>query len=130
MDFPIPNKKTHEGVDFPGSLFDMEECKVGIEDAEENNQEKGDEEVMAVTVDIQMAFPIRFSSNGLTAPGKEVFNGRSRWFLTSIPEDSSVFSELDHIHLRSWLAKTIPRNQKVAQNRLRESVGLLIENLN
>ncbi len=35
------NQEIHEGVDFPGSSFNMEDREIGIEDGKQDNEEKG-----------------------------------------------------------------------------------------
>lgn len=43
VDVPIANQEVHEGVNFEGSLFNMEDGEVGIEDGKQDNEEEGKE---------------------------------------------------------------------------------------
>jgi hypothetical protein len=64
----VLNEEIHEGVDLLGSPVQMEHRKVGIQETEQDDEEKRGEEFMAVAVNIQMGFAIRLSSDPLTAP--------------------------------------------------------------
>ena len=96
MDVSITNQEIHEGVDFPGSLSNMEYREVGIENAEQDNEEEGNEEVMAIELDIYMGFPIRLPPNGLTATEEHISAEWFRWLLPSIPYYSSILFGSDH----------------------------------
>jgi hypothetical protein len=84
VDVSTSNQEIHEGVDFPGPSFNMEDREVGIEDGKQDNEEKGEKEIMAIEIDIHMGFPIRPPPNGLTTAEEHIFAEWFRWLLASI----------------------------------------------
>ena len=90
MEVSIANQEIHEGVDFPGSFFNMEDGKIGIKNGKQDNEEEGDEEIRAIEVDIYMYFPIRPPPNGSTATEEHISTQWFRWLLPSLPYYSSI----------------------------------------
>jgi hypothetical protein len=90
VDISIINEEVHEGIDFLGSSFNKEDRKVGIENTEQYNEEKSDEETVAVAVSIQISFPIRPPSNRLAVSREHVSAKGFRWPLAPILDGSSV----------------------------------------
>ena len=90
MDVSIANQEIHERVDFPGSFFNMENGEVGIENGKQDNEEEGDEEIVAIEVDIDMGFPIRSPPNGSTATEEHISAEWFCWLLPSLPFYSSI----------------------------------------
>ena len=102
VDVSIADQEIHEGVDFPGSFFNVEDREVGIENGKQDNEEEREQEVMAIDVDKHMGFPIRFPANGPTAAGENIFGEWFGWLLPSIPDYSSVFIGFDHCPLSGF----------------------------
>jgi len=69
---PIAKEEIHEGVDFPGSSFNVENREVGIENREQDDEEKEEKEVMAIEVNMDMGFSISPSPNRSTTPREDV----------------------------------------------------------
>jgi len=90
VDVSIANQEIHERVDFPGSFFNMENGEVGIENGKQDNEEEGDEEIVAIEVDIDMGFPIRSPPNGSTATEEHISAEWFCWLLPSLPFYSSI----------------------------------------
>jgi len=90
VEVSIANQEIHEGVDFPGSFSNMEDGEIGIENGKQDNEEEGDEEIMAIEVDIYMGFAIRSPPNGSTATEEHVSAQWFRWLLPSFPYYSSI----------------------------------------
>lgn len=90
MDVSIANQEIHERVDFPGAFFNVEDGEVGIENGKQDNEEEGDEEIMAIEVDIDMGFPIRSPPNESTATEEHISAEWFRWLLPSLTFYSSV----------------------------------------
>jgi hypothetical protein len=40
VDVPVANEEIHEGIDFAGSFFNMEDGEVGVENAKQDNEEE------------------------------------------------------------------------------------------
>jgi hypothetical protein len=85
---PMTDEEVHQGIHLLGSGFYMDDRKVGIENGEQDDEEKSSEEFVAVAVNTQMDFPIRLSPDGLTAPRKHVPAERPCWPLPPIPKHS------------------------------------------
>jgi hypothetical protein len=92
----IVNQEIHKGVDFPGSSFNMEDREVSVQNAEQDNEEEGEQEVRAIEVDIHMGFPVRLSPNPSTATEVQISAGGTRWLLASIPHYSSILFGFNH----------------------------------
>jgi hypothetical protein len=90
VDVSVANQEIHEGVDFPGSFFNVENGEVGIENGKQDNEKEGDEEIMAIEVDIYMGFSIRSPPNRSTATEEHISAERFRWLLPSLPYYSSI----------------------------------------
>ena len=84
-----------------GSMLDVEEGEVKIENRKQENERQGEEEPSAIPVNVQICCPVLLSSNGLTASTGHVTAERLCWFLTPILEDTFLFFGSD-------ILKTIP----------------------
>jgi hypothetical protein len=85
VDVSTNNEEIHDGVDFPGSLLNMEDREVGIENGEQDDKEEGEEEVMAIEIDIKVGFPVVLPPNRSTPPEEHVSAEWFGWPLASIP---------------------------------------------
>jgi hypothetical protein len=90
VDISITNEEIHQGVNLHGPILYMEDRKVGIENTEQYNEEKSDEETVAVAVNIQISFPIRPPSNRLAVSREHVSAEGFRWPLAPILDGSSI----------------------------------------
>jgi hypothetical protein len=68
MHVPMTDEEIHQGVHLLGSGFYVEDSEVGIKNREQDDEEKSDEEFMAVAVNTEMRFPIRLPTDALTPP--------------------------------------------------------------
>lgn len=83
----------------------MKDREVGVENGKEDNEEEGEEEVMAIDVDVYVGFPIRLSPNGSTATEEHMPAERARWALSSILSRSPIFFPLSHDSPRGLFCK-------------------------
>lgn len=63
----------------------MEDREIGVENGKQDNEEEGEEEVMAVDVDVYVGFPILLPPNGSAAAEEHISAEWARWPLSSIP---------------------------------------------
>ncbi len=86
----MTEKKVHERIDLLGSMLDMEDGKVKVENRKQENERQCKEEPSVIPVNIQICCPVLLSSNGLAASIKDVSADRFRWFSTPILEDAFI----------------------------------------
>ena len=91
---PVTEEEFHKRIDLVGSMLDMEDGKVKVENRKQQNERQGKEEPLVIPVNIQICSPVLLPSNGLTASIEHVPADRSRWFLTPILDDAFVFFAL------------------------------------
>lgn len=84
VDISVTDQKIHEGIDFTGPPFHMKDGKVRIENAEQDNDEEGEEEVMTIEVDIEMGFPILLPPHISASTEKHILAQRSCWLLAPV----------------------------------------------
>jgi len=88
---PVTVEEVHERIDLLGSMLDLEDRKVKVENRKQENERQCKEEPSVIPVNIQICCPVLLSSNGLAASIKDVSADRFRWFLTPILEDALIF---------------------------------------
>jgi len=96
VDVSVAHQEIHEGVDFPGSFFNMEDREIGVENGKQDNEEEQQQEVVAIEVNVYVAFSIRFSPNRSPATEENISAGRFRRLLPPIPSRSPILFELGH----------------------------------
>ena len=99
---PVAEEEFHKRIDLVGSMLDMEDGKVKVENRKQENERQGKEEPSVIPVNVQVCSLVRLPPNGLTAPGEHVPADRFRWFLTPVLDDAFVFFGLS-------ILKTIQR---------------------
>jgi hypothetical protein len=96
-DIPIPDQEVHERVDLPGTVLQVNDRKVGIQNGEKNDKEQGKEEVRVIEIDVKVGSPIRPPPNGSPTPRKNMTAQRCRWLLPPVRDDSPVFFQWTHL---------------------------------
>ena len=74
----------------------MEDREVSVQNGKQDNEEEGEEEVMAIEVDIYMVFSVCPPPNGSTATEDHISTGGFRWVPAPIPNYSSILFGSDH----------------------------------
>ena len=74
----------------------MKDGEIGIEDGKQDDEEKEEENVMAIEVDVYVGFSISPPADGSTAAEKHIPRERLRWLLPSVPSVSSILFESSH----------------------------------
>ncbi len=103
----MTEEKVHKRIDLLGSMLDMEDGKVKVEDRKQENDRQGKEEPLVIPVNVQVCSPVLLPSNGLAAPIENISADRSRWFLTPVPDDAFVFSGLGILKTIQHIGRTV-----------------------
>ena len=96
----VTEERVHKRIDLLGSMLDMEDGEVKVENRKQENERQGEEERSVIPVNVQICCPVLPSSNILTASTEHVTAKQLRWFSTPVLKNAFIF-------LGSGILKTI-----------------------